>query len=349
MTTRKLVPLLAGISILLLGAGSISWILFSPITRGPKDESQTLKIKWGSSFDQVLDLLLEKGVIQNKAKLTLAAKILGWRDKLKAGRYEISGSISSYRLLKLLVDGKVAIDWVTIPEGKSARQIASILKKEIEIDSTRFMQLVNDSAYTRKLGIEASSLEGFLFPETYGFHWGMKPAAVISILVNQFKEHFDDSLKVRANELGLTVLEVVTLASIIEGEAVIESERPLISAVYHNRLKRGMLLQADPTIQYILEDGPRRVLKRDLEIDSPYNTYKYPGLPPGPINNPGLSSIKASLYPAHVKYLYFVAKGDGSHVFSVTLREHLRAKSQFDKYRREVRRKAREERSGGEG
>ena len=334
--------LLTGTFIFIIVFVTLSWILFSPMTSGSKDTMQVLKIKWGTSFDTILDLMLERGIIQSKSKLKLAAKILGWRYKLKAGKYEIREGLSSYRLLKILVDGEVSIDWVTIPEGKNAREIASILKEKIEIDSTRFIQLVNDSVYTHNFGVEASSLEGFLFPDSYRFYWGMRSEEIIAILVNQFNKHFNDSLRTRAEELGFTVLEIITLASIIEGEAMIERERPLISAVYHNRLKKGMRLQADPTIQYIIEDSPRRLLKRDLQIDSPYNTYKYSGLPPGPIKNPGLASIKASLYPADVNYLYFVAKGDGSHIFSNTLKQHLRAKSQFDRYRKELRRKKRE-------
>jgi UPF0755 protein len=337
MTKRNSVLFLS-LTLLILATGITAfWIFFSPTTLGSKNEVLVLKIKRGTSFDGILNLMVEQGIIPNDTKIKIAAKILGWRSKLKAGKYELSGGSSSYRLLKTLVDGKVAIEWVTIPEGKNARQIASILRQKIETDSSRFMHLVNDSLYAKKLSIEALSLEGFLFPETYGFHWGMKPEEIIPVMVNEFKKQFDDTLYWRTKELGLSVLELVTLASIIEGEAVIDSERTLISAVYHNRLKKGMRLQADPTIQYIIDDGPRRLLNKDLEIDSPYNTYKYPGLPPGPINSPGLASIKAALFPADVKYLYFVARGDGSHVFSTTLQGHLKAKSRFDKFRRKLR------------
>lgn len=342
MARRNLVVLLLLTCFILFTGATFFWIFFSPTTMGNKDEVFTLKIRRGTSFDGILTLMLEQGIIQRDTKIKMAAKILGWTDKLKAGKYEIRGGSSSYRLLKTLVQGDVAIVWVTIAEGKNARQIASILKQKVEIDSAHFMQLVNDSLYTRKLGIDAPSLEGFLFPETYGFYWGMKSETIIPVMVNQFKKQFNDTLRFRTKELGFSVLELITLASIIEGEVALDSERALISAVYHNRLKKGIRLQADPTIQYIIEGGPRRLLKKDLEIDSPYNTYKYPGLPPGPINNPGLASIQASLFPADVKYLYFVAKGDGSHIFSTSLQEHLRAKSRFDVLRREVRKMKRE-------
>ena len=157
-------------------------------------------------------------------------------------------------------------------------------------------------------------------------------------MAGRFFEVFDDSLRARMEALSFDMHKVVTLASIIEGEAVLASERATISAVYHNRLERRMYLQADPTIQYIIDDGPRRLLNRDLEIDSPYNTYMYPGLPPGPVNNPGLACVRAALYPDTTDVLYMVANGDGAHVFSRTMREHLEAKAKFDRIRRRIRR-----------
>lgn len=327
--------------VLVLVSALATWLIFSPVTTGSKKELHVLKIRTGTSFNKLIQQMNEQKLLNHPFKFKLTAKLLGGQNRIKAGKYHIYGGVSSYRLLKMLVEGKVAMEWVTIPEGKTARQIASLLRKKLEIDSTRFMQLVFDSSYARKLGIPATSLEGFLYPDTYGFYWGMKSEEIIPVLVNEFKKQFNDTLKARAKQMGWSILEVVTLASIIEGEAMVDSERTLISAVYHNRLKKGMLLQADPTIQYIIPDGPRRLLNKDLEIDSPYNTYKYTGLPPGPINNPGIASIKAALYPARVNYLYFVARGDGSHVFSITLNEHLRAKAAFDRYRKEVERKKR--------
>ena len=157
-------------------------------------------------------------------------------------------------------------------------------------------------------------------------------------MVNEFKNNISKSMEVQAEELGLSILEVITLASIIEGEAIYDSERSIISAVYHNRLKKGMKLQADPTIQYIIDDGPRRLLKDDLKIKSNYNTYLYKGLPPGPINNPGKESIIAALYPSVNEYLYFVAKGDGYHTFTKNEKDHNKAKRKFQEVRRRVNR-----------
>ncbi len=317
---------------------ALIWLLFSPIVSGESIDTFPLKISKGSSFYAVTNLLLKNRIIAGNFRFKSTARLLNLRSKLKAGKYEIRGGISSYALLKQLTEGEVAIESVRILEGIQAKKIAGILKQRVELDSARFMQLVHDRDFIKKLGIAAESLEGFLFPDTYNFYWGIRPENVITTMVNEFKKNFNDSLRSRAVEKGLSVGEILTLASIIEGEAVLDSERSTISAVYHNRLKRGMRLQADPTIQYVIEDGPRRLLKKDLKMDSPYNTYKYKGLPPGPINSPGLASIKASLYPEDVGYLYFVANGDGSHTFSRTLREHLRAKAKFDQFRRKIKR-----------
>jgi UPF0755 protein len=163
-------------------------------------------------------------------------------------------------------------------------------------------------------------------------------------MVQEFWRQIPDSAEQRARELGMTLHEIITLASLVEGEAMVDSERAMIAGVYRNRLRRGMRLQADPTIQYIIPDGPRRLLKKDLQIESPYNTYLHAGLPPGPINNPGRKSIEAALYPRDVPYLYFVARGDGSHVFSVTMSQHVQAKRAFDRVRRQVKQQQKRER-----
>jgi len=187
------------------------------------------------------------------------------------------------------------------------------------------------------MGIAASNLEGFLYPETYQFNWGLSEKDVVRALVEEFKKHIPDSVYTNLRNIGLNLQELVTLASLIEGEAVMDDERSRISAVFHNRLKINMRLEADPTIQYIIPDGPRRILFEDLEIDSPYNTYKYRGLPPGPINNPGVKSLIAAAFPASETYLYFVATGDGRHTFTRSLAEHLEAKKILDRMRRQDR------------
>jgi len=337
MQKRNLIVLIISLGCFVI-IFAIVWLFFSSIVSGKNDDSFFLKISKGSSFYSITNLLLKNEIIDDSFKLKATAWLLNLRSKLKAGKYEIQGGLSSYALLKQLAGGRVTVETVRILEGIQAKQIAGILKQRTEIDSARFMHLVNDPDFVKNLGVEAKTLEGFLFPDTYNFYWGMRSEDIISIMVNEFKINFTDSLRNRAAEQGHSVVEALTLASIIEGEAVLDSERSTVSAVYHNRLKRGMRLQADPTIQYVIDDSPRRLLNRDLKIDSPYNTYKYKGLPPGPINNPGLASIRASLYPKKVSHLYFVANGDGSHTFSRTLKEHLRAKAKFDKFRTKIKR-----------
>ncbi len=293
----------------------------------------------GMTPHEIAYLLKDTGVLPNRHFFILGAKLLGVSRKLQAGNYCFSGRMSNYFVLKKLYEGDISTIKVTIPEGLPAERIARILKTTVAVDSSRFMQLVYDPKFCDSLGIETSSLEGYLYPNTYRLYEGISADKVITYLVYHFKNEFNDSLHQKAEEMDLTEHEVVTLASIVQGEAMVKEERPIIAALYLNRLKKGMRLQADPTIQYIINDGPRRLLDKDLEIDSPYNTYIYKGLPPGPVNNPGISSICSILYPAKVNYLFMVANGDGTHSFSESLIEHNRAKRKFDQYRRKVNRK----------
>ncbi len=300
-----------------------------------------IKIKPGLSMSAIADTLDKNELIKNASDFILACKLFGKADQLKAGFYKINPGSSVYQIMNIIVSGKTAHIRVVIPEGLTSYQIASILEQKVDLDSVKFIELVRDPELISQFNVKSNSLEGYLFPDTYHLHWSISEREAIKILLTEFNQNFSDSLKNAVREKGWSVHQILTLASIIEGEAVIDSERAIIAAVYHNRLKRGMLLQADPTIQYIILDPPRRLLNKDLEIDSPYNTYRYPGLPPGPVNNPGLASIIAAIYPADVDYLYFVARGDGSHNFSKTLSQHLKAKAEFDKYRRMIKRQER--------
>jgi UPF0755 protein len=231
---------------------------------------------------------------------------------------------------------------VTFPEGILSTQMAEILQEKIGIDSALFVSLVHDSAFAQFL-VGENSLEGFLLPETYFFEWEMPEKQIIQRMAANTRQIFEaDTIRDRLSQLDFTPLEILTLASIIEGEVMVDSERVTISSVYHNRLRLGWPLQADPTIQYIIPGPPRRLLHRDLEVDSPYNTYKNPGLPPGPISNPGKESILAALYPANTSYLYMVAIGDGRHKFSKTLKEHNLWHAKYNEYRRQIRREQRQ-------
>jgi UPF0755 protein len=281
-----------------------------------------------------VDSLDAKGIIRSRALFVFAAKVCGGTERIHVGKYVFDSGISNVKLFLALREGEGSkLISVRLPEGYRARTQARILARTIGIDSAKYVDLVYDKSFTNSLGIDGPSLEGYLLPETYSFYWQQNEEYVIRRLVDQFRLFYDDSLRARAKEFGWTTNQVVALASIVEGEVVLDEERETISGVYHNRLRKKMRLEADPTIQFIMEDGPRRVLYSDLKIDHPYNTYRNRGLPPGPVNNPGKASILAALYPVKHKYLFFVANGDGGHWFSTSYAGHLRNVRKYRKNR----------------
>ncbi len=316
-----------------------------------KEDSVHVIIKEGDSMAKIVERLRDINLIEDGKWFLILGKISGKDRHIQAGRYDFDKGMTLYSIFKKLIKGRVTPIEVVIPEGLTIREIARILKGEIDVDSAQFVKLTADSQFTKRLDITALNLEGYLFPNTYKLHWGMDPARLVQTMVNEFKKTFTPALSERAREINFSTHEVVILASMIEVEAKDGEEREMISAVYHNRLKMGMLLQCDPTVIYALNDkqsitmphlnhsdeqtSPRPLLLKDLEVDSPYNTYRYLGLPPGPICNPGKASITAALYPADVDYLYFVAKGDGTHIFSRTLDEHNRAKNKIKRARKD--------------
>jgi len=311
----------------------IQWMIL-PIFWQAEENSVCITIKQGDSMTRIVDRLNEANLIKDGTGLLILAKLLGKDRHIQAGRYDFEKGVTLYSVFNKLIKGDVTLSEVTIPEGLTIKQIAGILKREIQIDSSEFVLVATDSQFAKNMGLPASNLEGYLFPDTYKLSWGTSAEKVAQILVEQFKRTFTDSLLRHADKIGFSLAEVMTLASMIEAEAKDGEEREMISAVYHNRLKRGMLLQCDPTVIYALPELDRPLLLKDLKVDSPYNTYKYPGLPPGPIGNPGKASILAALHPADVNYLYFVARGDGTHIFSSTLEEHNRAKNKIKQARK---------------
>lgn len=301
-----------------------------------------INIPAGATFRQVADSLNKADLLEHEKVFLLLGKISGKERNVRAGLYDIPAGLSSWQLLNFLENAPGKQLKVTLPEGLLSDQLATILQNKIGIDSSLFVSLVHDSAFARLL-VGEPSLEGYLLPETYYFEWKTPEKQIILRMVSAALQIFKpDSIQERLSQLDMTRLEILTLASIIEGEVLVDSERVYVSAIYHNRLRLGWPLQADPSIQYIVPGPPRRLLNRDLEIDSPYNTYKHPGLPPGPINNPGKKSILAALYPANVPYLYMVAIGDGRHKFSQTLREHNYWHAKFNEYRQQLRREQRQ-------
>ena len=286
---------------------------------------KTITINKGMSLNTVINLLQENNIIINKNVLKAKIMIQGLSSKVPTGTFLIEGKVSDSKLIDIIFNkGPIKLK-LTIPEGTSSKKIFESINLLLN-KNYQFEDLLTEKNILSKYDIDGSSFEGYLYPNTYYFYYDTSPEDIIDTLVSQFWKEFDENLISRANELGLSVHEVVTLASIIEGEAMLDNERSTISSVYHNRLKINMKLQADPTIQYIIKGPPKTLSTRDLRIKSPYNTYQNYGLPPGPINNPGIQSIKAALYPLETNYLFFVAQGDGSHAFTTNEKDHEAAK-----------------------
>ena len=304
--------------------------------------STKITINHGESLSIISSKLLKSGIITNEKFFGLATKIMGLEKSIPVGTYQLENIYINKDIINRLVYGSPEVKRITLLEGWNIKQVCSHLSKEMGFDYNYLLEIINDKNFMQSLGLESDNLEGYLYPETYYFFDGERERSVIRRLVKEYKKFWSNTNITKADSMNLTQHQIVTLASIIEGEAIYDSERPIISAVYHNRLKKGMKLQADPTVQYIIKDGPRRLLNKDLKIKSPYNTYLYQGLPPGPINSPGFKSLKAALFPDENDYLYFVAKGDGYHTFSKNEKDHERAKRAFQR----VRRKVKKERGG---
>ncbi len=284
-----------------------------------------LIIPEGASAYKVAQLLHDRGFIRNRGAFVNAMRLRFGGRSLRPGNFLLMNVRNMGDLVGQLVDQRWNQVWVTIREGLTSREIARFIAAKYPINPTRFIALAEDTSFITSLGIKAKTLEGYLFPDTYLIPNGSNEESILELLVRRNRQQLTDDTIARGAALGLTDLDILILASIIEGETRIDSERALVSAVYHNRLKEGMRLQADATVQYALPDGPRRLLYRDYKYPSEYNTYLHWGLPPGPVNSPGLAAIQAAVEPSAVDYLYYVADGQGGHVFSKSLEEHQKA------------------------
>ena len=294
------------------------------------------EIKDGETFSSVSERLYEQGIIPSKFNFKVAAFLYGAEKSIKAARFYIPNDLSYLDLLDLFVNGPADyLKPIKINDGQTIKWLGAKVKRDVKIDSAAFVNLATDKEFIKSLGLNEPSLEGYLFSKKYKLYEKSTPEEAIKIFYKAFTDFFHDSLKQRAKKIGLTVNQVLTLASIIKGETDRVQEMPIISGVYHNRLRIGMRLQADPTIQYLLPGGWRRLTYKDLKIDSKYNTYKYSGLPPGPINNPGANAIMSALYPEKNNYLYFVADGKGGHKFARSYSEHLKFVAQYRKWIKE--------------
>jgi len=291
-------------------------------------ENKLILIPAGAHTRSILQQLEKEGIIRTQWP---ALFYLWWnkgRSGIKAGEYQFKRAMPSKNVMDILMEGKIFQRSLTIPEGWNLFQVAELLESKGFGSKPEIQNLLQNPERIRGLDPEAKNLEGYLYPDTYFYTRGTGVAEMLARIVNRFQRVFDDTRRRRAEELGLDIRDIVILASLIEKETAIPSERALISAVFHRRLKEGIRLQCDPTVIYASTligkfDGVIR--RSDLNLDSPYNTYQVSGLPAGPIANPGLASIEAALYPSDDKYLYFVARKDGSHRFSASLAEHNKA------------------------
>jgi UPF0755 protein len=300
----------------------------------------------GASVAVAAESLAKHGVISFPRVFRAYASISGGDRKLQPGTYMLRRSESYPVVLKRLVEGRGLVNTVTIPEGWEVSDIVPALAREARVPVDSLEAAVRDTALLRRAGAPTKTLEGYLFPETYVFSHGASANQIVRAMLVQFERRWKAEWNAQLDSLKMTRHQIITLASIIEKEARLAKERPIISAVYHNRLRLGMALQADPTVQYALGEHKERVMTRDLAVKSPYNTYQNPGLPPGPIASPGAASIEAALFPADLPYLYFVAHPDGHHEFRRTFREHSDAVRQM---RAERRARARAAASGSTG
>jgi UPF0755 protein len=302
----------------------------SALSCGGSSQPARVILPAGTSFGAVTESLAAHGVISHPRRFKLMARIRGVDRSVHAGVYEFPGGISEWDVLGMLAHGKKAALRFTVPEGLTIQDVAALAAERLGIRADSFIAAARDSsAASHLLGMPVPSFEGFLRPETYVLPADVNARELVRIMAEGFKSDWRPSWDARLDSLKMNQLELVTLASIVEGEARVDQEREIIAGVYRNRLRIGMALQADPTVQYAisLKRGRRksRLFEKDYQFNSPYNTYLNPGLPPGPVNSPSRRSIEASLYPADVRYLYFVAGPDGRHIFSRTYSEHLRA------------------------
>lgn len=298
-------------------------------------KEQEVVIPKGISVKGISTILEKQGIIKNADVFYFYSKLTNKAPKIQAGNYILSSSMTVPEILDKLSAGKAKIDTVrfTIPEGFELRQIADRLAADGLIDKDKFYAAIEkaefDYQFVKAIPDRENKLEGYLFPDTYEVFKNSSEQVILDRMLKQFNQVFTEEYRKRADELNMTVDEVIILASIIEREAKLDKERKIISAVFHNRLEKNIKLQSCATVQYLLKEQKAVLTYKDLEIKSPYNTYMYEGLPEGPIASPGAKSIEAALYPEDVDYLYFVANKDGSHIFTMTYQEHLNAQNKI--------------------
>ncbi|PKN52802.1 MAG: endolytic transglycosylase MltG [Deltaproteobacteria bacterium HGW-Deltaproteobacteria-13] len=296
-----------------------------------KNINVLVDIPTGSSFLEVTEKLNQAGLIKHRIFFYSLAMIKKARRHICAGEYEINTLLTPSEMINKLMRGEVKEHRVLIPEDFSMEEIVARLDSEKLIDKETFIELARDKDFLESLNIKAESIEGYLFPDTYYFNRSMNTRQIMKRMVERFWEKVTPQMIKKAQDLGFNIHQFVTFASIIGKESGNDAEKPMIAAVFRNRLKKKMRLQSDPTAVYDLNNFSGKVLRSHLKRNSPYNTYVIRGLPPGPIASPGVTSLEAALNPAPVNYLYFVSKKDGSHFFSASLNEHNQAINRYKK------------------
>lgn len=323
------------VALIVAAAAVLSLFFYFDSPAAPGGDARRFVIRSGESARQIATNLRREGFIRNEAYFLVVARMSGQASDLRAGLFEVSPAMTTRQIVEHLAstNGLPREIRLTIPEGFTARDVAARIQDAGLCNSGMFMDIVENYADhgIDMRGVGADSLEGFLFPETYFIDETVDCRKTAQRMVDHFFKNFGRREQQLAASLDFTIVEAVTMASLIEMEAQLDSERPTISGVLHNRLRRGMLLQCDASVQYALPQRKQRLFYKDLEIDSPYNTYIYKGLPPGPICNPGRASLRAAVRPATTDFLYYVARRDGTggHVFSRSNAEHNRAKNRI--------------------
>jgi len=329
---RALVFLVVGSTVLATLAGAVGFYAACLWRSSAFAPPLVVEVQRGEPFLTLARRLAAAGAIANARLFTLLARYRGDDRRVRSGEYELAGNATGPAVLDFLVNGKQRLRLVTVPEGLTAEEIASIFERAGFGDAARFRALGKDRDFLARLELPVPRLEGYLFPDTYAFESGATPEEIVVRMTARFREMFTPDLAQAASDRGLTVDQAVTLASIVEEEAAVADERPTISAVFHNRLESGMPLQADPTVLYGVTGHEGRIRSADLARATPYNTYVIPGLPPGPIANPGRASLEAAVRPAPgVTALYFVARNDRTHEFNDTLAAHQKAVNRYQR------------------
>lgn len=313
-------------AVAVLLAADLKFYARTPLsTTSPTSNPTLFVIHPGDGFRSITRRLVKMGIVQSPFKFRVFARLNNRDKRIKAGEYHLSPSQSPREILDKLIDGDVILYRLTVPEGYNLAQIARLVVTVGLGNEKRFLNAAHDAQLIRSLNITAPSLEGYLFPDTYHFPRAVGPDKIIRTMVRRLKAVYTPQWQEVARQKGFTLHEVLTLASIIEKETGAPQERALISSVFHNRLKKKMRLETDPTVIYGIADFNGNLTRKHLKTPGPYNTYLNVGLPPGPIANPGAEAIKAVLFPENTRYLFFVSKKDGTHHFTKNFSAHKQA------------------------